>query len=268
MSSKENNILVAGCSFTKGFGFDLEDKDPDLWVNKLFDGMGYVNNIATTGLNNESIFHAVSAELLQKDYDIVLVCWSAIPRYNFDIGLECYYTKTIPGSHTINIHPGKVFTKQKLKKIHDQLLELHNDHWDILKMVQYVNILISLQVKLKNKKIYFVNGIGPWSNDFFTRQKDWDYPNEIDDLDDYTKFLLFVETRDDDEIKILYNKIHDGYQFAGGIQESYWLNLYDSLDNLKVDTAPLSNYHPGYKSQEIFVNKFKKQLMENEDGTS
>lgn len=251
------NILVVGCSYTKGHGLDNEEKNPLLWVNCLFKDIGKITNISQHGWNNESIFHAAAEELLNREYDVALICWSAIPRYNFNVGLEWYSTRTrLTKDFDIHVNNNVTFSGKKLEKISNSLLEFHNDHWDILNMVRYVNILIRLQVNLKKGKILFVNGLGPWGENYF-RPHPWVTTNE---LDDYTKFILSVDSRDDNEIKAIYNKIHNSYLNAGGIQEKYWLNLYNSLRNMQIDFVSNSDRHPGYQSQNYYASVFRPLL--------
>jgi len=80
------------------------------------------------------------------------------------------------------------------------------------------------------------------------------------DLSAYTRDLLNVDNRDDEEIFKLYDKMHDQYQQAGGIQEDKWLNLYSSMHKGRIDRAE-DEVHPGIISHknyvEIFTNKLK-----------
>lgn len=261
-----SNALVVGCSYANGHGLPDGKNNKLIWPNQLLDKLKCkkVNNISTSGWNNESIFHATVDEISVNNYDIVLVEWSAIPRYNIDVGLECYNTKTmLSTNHDITIN-NKTFSYKKLQKIRDSLLELHNDHWAILRLVQYVNILIKLQVNLNKKNIFFINGIGPWSQDYF-QKKNWSFTSE---LDNYTKFLLSSYTRDDHEIASIYNKIHSDYAAAGGIQETHWLNLYNSLDSMRIDEVSKADSHPGLKSQDLFANYLWTVLKNKCSGSS
>jgi hypothetical protein len=56
--------------------------------------------------------------------------------------------------------------------------------------------------------------------------------------------------------------IHKHYNNYGGIQEKYWLNLYQSQNKLKVDTISTVDTHPGLNSQQVFTEYFYKQLQE------
>lgn len=74
------------------------------------------------------------------------------------------------------------------------------------------------------------------------------------------KKMLQVETHDDDEILNLYNMTHVQYNQFGGIQADHWLNLYRSLQQLQVDTISASDKHPGYSSQQQFVDHLLPEL--------
>lgn len=248
----KKKILVVGCSMTRGHGLPGgESQDPKLWTNQIFDEIGKVHNLAMTGRNNHWIFlETVSALLRKKNYyDIVLVGWSAIPRYCFHVGLELYAVHTRLIDHfDININNNVTFTGKWLQKVGDDLNKMHNDHWDILDLIKYVNTLIMLHETSPDKKIVFVNTLSPWSRDFFER-KQISLPS---DLDTYTQDLLEIETRDDNEILKLYEMIHEQYTQYGGIRQSHWLNLYDSLLSMQIDNVSEIDGHPGYQSQEKY----------------
>ena len=258
-------ILVSGCSFAKGHGLKLEKNDPCLWVNQLSEKLhGNLHNIAEHGYNNQTIFLETLHALSNNNYNLVIVAWSLLPRWNFNLGFELYSTFSHLINYQVNTNQ-KNFSLSWQKKLKNKLLEGHNDHWHLLEMIKYVNILINLQEKLKKQKIFFVNTFGPWTDNFFTK-KSISLPS---DLTEYEQDLLNVETRDDSEIFALYNLMHTQYTDAGGIQEQHWLNLYNSFKELQVDDASISDCHPGYKSQDIFVDNLMPVLEEklNENST-
>jgi hypothetical protein len=61
--------------------------------------------------------------------------------------------------------------------------------------------------------------------------------------------------------------IHSQYTEYGGIQEKYWLNLYNSLETQRIDTVSMMDAHPGYQSQQAYVTNLtpllQKKLNEN-----
>ena len=248
-------LLVSGCSFTKGHGLESEQNNPRLWVNQLSKKLNSkVNNIAHHGYSNQSIFLETLHNISVNDYDLVIVAWSVIPRWNFNLGFELHSTHTHLNRRRrrrpINTNL-KHFSAEWQNELKNKLLEGHNDHWHLLELVKYVNILINMQTKLKNQKIVFVNTYGPWPDNFFSK-KNITSPS---DLSDFEQNILNVEARDNEEIFKLYNLMHEQYSQSGGIQEKYWLNLYNSFEKLKIDNASEVDFHPGYASQDIFVEQ-------------
>lgn len=262
MTISKPSILVVGCSFTYGAGLRLESQDPFLWINQLFLNAN-IKNVAKIGVNNNWIFLETISQLLKQSYDIVLVAWSAIPRYNFNVGLELYSVETMLTNRDINLNSKTVISGKWLAAIGNNLNKIHNDHWDILNLVKYVNTLVELQVITRKKKLFFVNALGPWCKNYFG-QKKIVLPS---DLDQYEQKLLEIYARDDEDIFKLYNMIHSQYLEYGGIQEDHWLNLYSSLMAQQVDAASLVDPHPGYASQLVYVNYLspilQKKLNEN-----
>lgn len=247
--NSQKKVLVVGCSYTKGHGLPNESNNPDLWVNKLFPKSVYnVHNTAKTGANNQWIFLETMSHLLKNQYDIVLVAWTAIPRYNFHVGLELYSVDTMLRNADVNINDNVKISGKWLESVGNSLLKLHNDHWDLLDLIKYVNVLIDMQQQTQGR-IFFVNALGPWSENYF-QKKNISLPS---DLSSYEQNLLQVNTRDDPEIFQLYEMIHNQYNFYGGICEQHWLNLYCSLHKLQIDTVSLQDPHPGYASQEIYA---------------
>jgi hypothetical protein len=156
----------------------------------------------------------------------------------------------------INLVGNTTVTKKWLAEIKDRLLTIHNDHWDLLDLVKYVNTLIKIQAQ--SKHIFFINGLGPWTDQYFIK-KSILLPS---DLDSFTYKLLQAESRDDSEVFQLYNMIHEQYNFYGNIREDHWLNLYQSMDKIKIDTVSLTDMHPGINSQQVFADYFYQQIQQ------
>ncbi len=256
---KFDKILVSGCSFANGSGLPGEHSNPRIWPIQLANKLQSkeLNNVSKSGANNHWIFLETVSELIKNEYDLVLVQWSAIPRYKFKVGLELYTVDSML-DRDINLVGKQTVSKKWLSEIKERLLRIHNDHWDILDLVKYVNVLIEIQVQCRKKQIFFVNGLGPWSDQYFVK-KQIQLPG---DLDSYTYNLLQVDQRDDDEVFQLYDMIHDHYQQFGGIQEQHWLNLYQSQMSTKIDTVSREDRHPGYQSQDVFAEEYYCKILE------
>lgn len=248
-----SKVLFTGCSLTYGQGLDNEVNDPNLWCNQLANDVfpeATIVNRSKKGANNEWIFLETMAALTKDEFDTVFVEWTAIPRYNIDVGLELYSTQTLLSDNSIDLNlNSESFDASWLKKLGDNLRMLHHDHWDILKLIKYINVL----KKLQPQNLYFVNGMLPWIDGYFEK-KDINQPSQ---LTDYEQHLLNVETRNDKEIFDLYDMIHLQYNEYGGIHKENWINLYNSLVNTQVDIISQEDLHPGYKSQDVFTEMIK-----------
>lgn len=254
-------VLIVGCSYTKGHGLNQETNDPRLWANRLIENISpnsQVTNLAKTGKNNHWIFTEACTALIKNDYDIVLVGWTDQARLNFTVGLEKYNTDTMFKNSDLNINPGITVTGKHLSSIGNQLKKLQNDHWALLDLVKYVNILYDAQVKCRNKILICVNSLLHIPENYFTAQE-FEFPKE---LSEFQQRLLNVETRSDQEIKELYKLTHEQYQHYGGIKPEIWLNLYQSLHSMKIDSVSPTDSHPGYSSQDVFVKYLINQYNE------
>ena len=258
-------ILVVGCSYTYGDGLDTTINDPKLWVNQLCDAVlpsATITNLAKVGKNNHWIFLETISALIKNDYDYVFIGWSAISRLNFHVGLELYTIDTMLSSvsepHDISIVGGATYSRKWLNETGDRLRKIYNDHWELLNLVKYVNTLIEIQVKCRNKKIFFINSLNVLSLNYFKKQE----INLPSDLSEFEQNILSTDLRDDTEIFALYDMIHQQYNEYGGINDDYWLNLNKSLWSLKIDEISKTNKHPGYLSQDIFAEYLTTSLLD------
>lgn len=254
--------LFAGSSVTAGDGFDLKSNEPSLWVNLLHTNNTHLQdtkllNVSRGGRSNSGIFQDAVHSILHHNIKYAFVEWTSVPRYNMSLGLELYETRVSfrPGAqhptHNLN---DVTYTGEYLSSVANRFTILAHDHYEICDLVSYTNSLIKL-AKLKNTQIFFINGWCPWDNNYFT-----ELVNVLPDAyTNYTKKLLNIENRDDDEIFKLYKKIHTEYAELGTIQESYWINLYSSMNDLKEDTNQ-DNMHPGIKSNQLYYQLFNQAV--------
>jgi len=261
--------LVVGCSYTKGYGLNLEIADPNLWANQLIQHIApgcQITNLSTEGKNNHWIFTEACTALIHDDYDIVLVGWTEQSRLNFNIGLETYSTSTMFRNMDVSINPGITIPGKHLSSIGNELKKLQNDHWDLLDLVKYVNILYDLQVKCRNKTLICVNSLLHIPENYFVEQ-DFAVPSE---LSSFHQTMLASATRDDREVKELYSLTHQHYRHYGGIKNKLWLNLYQSLKSMQVDSISDTDKHPGYVSQIAFakylINQYNEKMYNTNPG--
>lgn len=248
------NVLFCGCSYPAGAGFPFGHNDPSLWVNLLHKHGKFSNcqltNASKSARSNSGIFQDAVYNLGTIHYDYAVICWTSVPRYELELGVETYSTKqlfTPNGPITKDINLNQIsYSKEYLSKIRDRFTSLVSDHYEILQIVHYVNALINLSARL-GTKIFFVNSICPWDQYYFDKLE-----NVLPDNYTYfTKKLINIENRSDQEIIAIYNKIHNEYNQIGGIQKHYWLNLYQSLRSMRVDVNQ-DSLHPGILSNKLY----------------
>lgn len=252
-------ILFGGASMTAGCGLPDERNNKDLWANQL--AMTHFNfkvdqitNIANTGADNKTIFYLVSTAILNDSYSNIIVQWQTFPRTNIHLGLELYNTRdNILAPESCNDHnlvAGQKIYSRQLNNCKEFYMRYYNYHWDILSLINYIRVLVAL-AEMKNSEILFVNYNLPWKDNPYFTQFDWNLPS---DLDSFTREILEVDLRGDEEIRNIYKMIHRDYQLAGSIHEKYWINLYKPLSNLQIDHVSTVDKHPGIQSQFIFAN--------------
>lgn len=255
-------VLFCGCSYTQGACFDLEHREPGLWVNLLHQQGKFSNfeltNVAVPGRSNSGIFQDAVYNLVNTQYDYAVVTWTSMPRYEVVLGVETYSTRRLFAPNvkfSEDVHCNDIsYSKNYLQKINDRFTALATHYKEILDLVYYVNSLVNLSKKL-GTKVFFVNGLCPWDTDYFVRL-DNVLPCQYTE---FTKKLLNIDNRDDEEIFVLYNKIHQEYSQIGGIRQEHWLNLYNSLRSLCIDVNN-DKVHPGIKSNQLYFELLNQQI--------
>jgi hypothetical protein len=249
-----------------GSGFQQTKLEPNLWVNLLHGSVSLrhldLTNVGLGGRSNQGIFLDAVWNLVNDHYDYAFVAWTSMPRYEMEVGLEEYTTRQVfmPNLRILHDHRLNdiVYDQRYLKKINDRFVSLAHVHFEIVQLLRYVNSLIRV-ADLVNTKIFFINSMCPWDAGYF---------NKIQNVlpEKYTAFtqtILNMKNRDDDEIFRIYDKMHKELEGAGGIHEPYWLNLYQSLKSLQIDTND-DGVHPGIKSNQTFArfleSNFKDKL--------
>jgi hypothetical protein len=254
--------LFAGCSFTAGTGFDQGKDQPELWVNLLHKYNDILNqtellNVSKSGRSNAGIFHDAVHAILHNNVKYAFVAWTNVMRYEISVGLECYETRTTfsLGHKQIERNINCLsYPASYMQNINDRFTTLAHPHYEIANLVYYVNSLIKL-CKLKQCQLFFVNAICDWDKDYFVKKH-----NVLpENYTEYTKQLISITTRNDNEIFKLYEKIHNEYKQAGGINSAEWLNLYQSFRSTQIDTNN-DNLHPGLQSNFNYYQQLVKAL--------
>lgn len=254
--------LFSGCSYTYGDGFDLLNNQPELWVNLLHKNNPYLKttqllNVAMGGRSNAGIFQDTVWNLVNKDCKYAFVEWTSVPRYEFSVGLELYATRAMfsyncpQRGHQLH---DVVYSKSYLENIQDRFVTLIDLHQEICTLLYYINSLIKL-AKLTKTELFFINAICPWDNNYFEKLTNV-LPNSYTS---FTKKLLDTKNRDDGQVFELYEKIHTEYQASGGIHPEYWVNLYQSMCNSRVDYNN-DGAHPGIQSNQNYFESFNQYI--------
>lgn len=170
----KQKIVFAGCSFTAGNGwvnttpeesYQIEDKDNEnLWVNlchqriKKFKSMELIN-LGKGGASNTDIYTNIVRAISTNGNTInTIICqWTSMPRYNWNAGFELWNTsanfshpKDKQSRQDINLNNGQTWSKNYINDLTDRLLVMHHLHWEILKVVDYSNIISELSKKTRH----------------------------------------------------------------------------------------------------------------------
>lgn len=265
--------VFTGCSVTEGINLPYPKEDPDLWVNVLHRQNQLLSqtkliNLGLHGRSNANIFlDSINCILNHKNTKYLFVQWTNAPRYEIDLGVELYNTRVSfihNRGNFLDIELNDItFSSKWLEKVNKTFMSLSHQHCEILAIVKYTNHLISL-AKLKNIEIFFLAAPVLWDTDYFKRI-DLASNFDVNRLTPNTRKFLNVNNRSDDEILKLYNKIHDEYEQAGGIQDEYWCTLgcYTDDYNPGISTLPCGHWSPSvhHDIAKICSDKINSKLL-------
>jgi len=266
-------LVFAGCSFTAGHGWDESDtrndcpESPYLWTNLCHTKIPSLAaltqvNIGISGGSNTEIFESVVNCVATNQIDTLFCQWTAMPRYTLKVGFELWPTdeplqkSRSTYTHDIGLNNGTTYSRIYINDLLDRVRALHHLHWEIVKVVKYSNIISNLAKLLGIKNVFFINGLCPWDDQYFTELHDV-FP------EDYTNFtkreILNIKTRTDEDILKLYQIAHGHYAEAGGVDESKWINLYDPFGNHRIDFN-FDGKHPGAQSNNLYFDTISNKL--------
>lgn len=90
MNQTINRVLVNGCSFSRG---------PESWPYYLSTQLGFnLVNLAQSGAGNNYIHESTVEELAQRSYDLVIIMWSGLERFDVQVGDIEYFSSSIYNS--------------------------------------------------------------------------------------------------------------------------------------------------------------------------
>ena len=277
-------LLFAGCSYTAGNGWTDTDPDesakievkdsPHLWVNLCHDRIDRLSqldliNVGRGGASNTDIFQNTVRQMIAHgdNIDTVICQWTSGPRYNWNVGFELWNTSegftekemlTQRRNHDINLNRGDHWPRDYIDDLTSRMMTLHHLHWEVLKVVDYANMIYCLAQQLQIPNVFFVNGLCIWDDNYFTKLQN----AKPESYTEFTKKeILNIDTRDDADILELYNLAHQHYEEAGGVAHLPWINLYGSFHHRRIDTN-FDNSHPGVESNLLYYNLIQARLQE------
>lgn len=231
-------LLIAGCSFSSGWGFQ---DNTQTWAHKISQKLGMsLHNVAQTAASNQDIFLSVLKNQ-QQDHDLRLVQWTALNRIT--VSPSPVNPRVVMSYHNLYLQQSLPdFGSQEIKTFVQILTTLNQDWKHFFDLVDMIEIL------QKDPLLYFVNGLLPWDADFFAR--DWSIP--LTTTNRFLEFLLQMDQFDDWQLQELLTKV---MQARNRIDQTRWINLTNSWDSSKLDTVSASDLHPGPLSQTHYADQ-------------
>jgi hypothetical protein len=235
------NLLVGGCSFSSGWGFDntIEKTWPRLLANQL--GARLVN-VSESGYDNVGIFINFLQQIHKQDFDICLFQVTSLNRIILSPNWNGHQL-----CRNINISNGFMSDSQYDNWYKNFLLLNQScEHWS--RLLKIIDILQSLAKQ--GKYIRFVNGLLDWDRELFQDVSKSKFFNRLIDVDN-------ILDADIDRLrKIVYNQVKD-------IDLNLWINPFENFIQLKTDIISINDEHPGPNSHERYSNLIFNYLKEN-----
>jgi hypothetical protein len=241
-------ILITGCSFSSGWGFEQGKDDPSSWpeiVRQKFDCS--IHNLAETGNSNTDIFLSLINEAGQKNYDLIVFQATALDRISVSPSpmsgkINLLNFDEIDDHYRAKFSSGEI---ENFKKIYVTLNQSWKSFFDFVVMC---NVCSKLPIP-----VVMINGLMPWGKHFWTTSADGSIDSVTKDLiqfDQYPDSVLFPWLEKVTEAKQTIKKLH-------------WINLERSWQCAKIDTISSRDQHPGPLSQHLFAEQVVHFLKEN-----
>lgn len=268
-----DKVIFSGCSYTAGDGWQkntasADPNSPYLWINLCHTRIEKLNNlklinIGSSGASNTEIFENTIRAISQYQNSIhTIFCqWTGMPRYRFNIGLELWDTLEDlydVRAHDVKLANGTTWHRKYIRDVINRLKAMHHMHWDIVKVVDYSNIIYNMAKCMNIDHVFFVNGVCPWDQNYFIELHNVD-PTEYTHFT--KKYILESDHRSTQDNQKLYSTIHQHYRSAGGIKQQQWISLQKSFHDQQIDTN-YDNQHPGIKSNELYYKLIEQHLAQ------
>jgi hypothetical protein len=244
-------ILVCGCSFSSGWGFDDGISDANIWPNIVAKNLdAEVTNLSITGCDNIEIFLNALTAIQNQNFDKIIVQWTSLERIIISPKAEHYTMIT-------EANPCPDLSDSDYRHFYKVFLELNGmqAHWNRF------HKLISVLQNYNN--VYFVNGLLPWN------QKLFDKNTTLEDCakNKFLSSLLQIESKWTPDLGIQSEWMPEPVWDTIKIQVqtldlNKWIMLIDSMQSLKVDQISDNDLHPGIQSHQIFANYITKYFLD------
>jgi len=237
-------LLVAGCSFSSGWGFDSKEQSwPDILAKKLG---AELDNRARESFSNSDIFLQSICD--NENYDVIIVQWTALGRISLS---PSPINPSVIVSHANEFFDCSIpgISSQELRSFY-KVMSLANGDWK-----HYFNLISMIESLQKDSRVIFVNGLLHWDSEVFNQ--DWTIPMSLSNQ--FIESLLHMDEFDDDVLSENLSKV---LVARNKIDQSRWINLTSSWQQSKIDSVSEFDQHPGPESQKLFseiVGKFIKE---------
>ena len=249
-------VAFNGCSFTRGDGFPIAERDTVLYYGQVAKHLGCeFDNNAKGGYSNLRIFHSAYEDIVSKKYTTVFVQWSYVNRTWLSPRPNQWYFMGSRFAPINNIYGESLtFTQAEIDKITDTYLLLNGDYQNLLELVTYSNILEQI-AKDYDTNIVFINGIVLWTKDMFEYYNTDEALQEA--LSDYAKEVYDNDVRPASVVSQFHKKLVDK---TVTLNKDLWVNLCESMFKITFDFAPEDGVHPGPKTHQLLAEKIIKHL--------
>ena len=225
-------ILICGCSFSSGWGFEKGIHDKNIWPNILARNLNAeVTNLSVSGCDNTEIFLNTLVSIQNQKYDKIIVQWTSLDRIFITPKTEHFTMIT-------RENPREDINDNDYTKFYIVFLQLNGmqAHWN-----RFCKLITVLQ---PHDNVYFVNGLLNWNQALFDKNTTLtDFAN-----DQFLSSLIQMEGE-----WIPEPVVHSVKNQVQKFNLEKWVNLFDNLNGMKVDQVSSTDPHPGIKSQQIFA---------------
>jgi hypothetical protein len=241
----KRKILFAGCSMTAECGFSEQSRIKHHWPHLLSQKFDcYYNNIAIGGMSNEEIYYRTLETVLQQEFDLVVVMWSAIGRRWIYYNTNNVDDWTSINPHSLSGYCCQTTEVKDFSKINKAFFE--NSYMNIKHWLLLINSLQNIFVN-SNQPYVFAKGFDNYLQEF----KSANYTNNGFDLASNIMPLLDFDNRPD---YYIYEKLSIIKNLISQVDCSNWANWDEtSFQDSCVDLSE-DNMHPGIKSNLNFLN--------------